>query len=793
MQKTHGRAVATHCLLLLLLAGALSARADQRILEGVSRSAGGELGNGSSFSAHLSEDGRFVAFTSFATNLVPGDTNGEGDIFVKDRTTGAIVRASVSASGGQADATSTASKISSDGRYVAFKTVATNLVPGDTNGQLDVFVKDLVTGALERVSVAADGTEGNNFSDQCSLSGDGRYVAFRSWANNLVPNDTNGFWDIFVKDRVSGAIVRASTSAAGAPANRWSQEPSLSRDGRYVAFGSTAGNLVPEPANGQFQIYRKDLQTGAIVRVSVTAVGEQSREKCNFPDASSDGRFIAFQTVGSSLGPPRLGFNIYVKDVETGEIQTAGMRHPSAHGDEAAVTPSISGDGRFVAHNGTDTKWTGDIFDVRDWEIFVTDLRSGTQERTSNSLTGWRPGRGAFVPSISSDGSYVGFDSAAGNLIPDAVLGRAQVYVASLGQPIPDPSPTNVRATPQSAFAIRVSWEDRATDEDGFYVRRKGPGDDWIYHFPPDTVEFTDTGLTPGTTYTYYVYSHEVWDSDRGHSATATTGSWLAPTNLIAVASSSYRVDLDWTDQSAGEVGFEVWASVDGAEEALVGTTKPNATYFRHYGFTGSHTVIYRVRGVSGSTFTDFSAPATASVLGQPLNLNSRALNSRLIRVAWDDHATNEQVYELWRGVNGGPLSLFHTAPANTPYYTDTVAANGAFTYQVRCRRGPHVSSFTNVDTSPALLAPSGLTAMAVGSGQVDLTWTDNSGAFETAFHVLRRQGSSAFKVVGVVGAGVTTFSDTSVVGGQTYAYRVRAASGNDWSDHSASAKVTTP
>ena len=143
--------------------------------------------------ASISADGRYVAFISDASNLVPGDTNGVTDIFVYDRQTGTIERVSVAADGTQGNGGSCQPSISADGRYVAFSSYASNLVPGDTNGISDVFVYDRQTDTIERVSVAADGTQGNSYSWQpASISADGRYVAFSSFASNLVPGDTNG-------------------------------------------------------------------------------------------------------------------------------------------------------------------------------------------------------------------------------------------------------------------------------------------------------------------------------------------------------------------------------------------------------------------------------------------------------------------------------------------------------------------------------------------------------------------------------------------------------------------------
>jgi Tol biopolymer transport system component len=224
-----------------------------------STSASGEQGNGDSFGPWLSADGAKVAFSSSATNLMPGDTNGTEDIFVKDLATGAISRASTLASGEQANAGSFNPSLSADGTKVAFVSAAGNLVPGETMS--GIFVKDLTTGAISRANASASGELANSGSFEPSLSADGTRVAFLSSATNLVPGDTNGALDTFVKDLATGAIVLASTSASGELANNntASSRPFLSADGTVVAFASTATNLVPGDTNGASDVFVRDL------------------------------------------------------------------------------------------------------------------------------------------------------------------------------------------------------------------------------------------------------------------------------------------------------------------------------------------------------------------------------------------------------------------------------------------------------------------------------------------------------------------------------------------------------
>ena len=249
----------------------------------VSVRTGGEQGNEASYLRAISADGRFVVFSSYASNLVAGDTdgcNGErltcSDVFVRDRVTGKTTRASVQSGAKQANGNSGEAAISADGRFVAFSSYASNLVAGDTNKCVqkylggrrpsasrypcaDVFVRDRATGKIERVSVSSRDTQANGDSGLrgLAISGDGRYVAFTSYASNLVAGDTDGCngerltcSDVFVRDRVTGKTTRASAGSGGKQTDGNSYEPSISADGRFVAFSSEASNLVAGDANG---------------------------------------------------------------------------------------------------------------------------------------------------------------------------------------------------------------------------------------------------------------------------------------------------------------------------------------------------------------------------------------------------------------------------------------------------------------------------------------------------------------------------------------------------------------
>jgi Tol biopolymer transport system component len=234
--------------------------------------------DGASYDSALSGDGTHIVFTSTSNNLVTGDTNGKADVFELDLTTNVLTRVSVATGGGQLDGNSALPAVSEDGRYVAFSSDATNAVTGDTNGARDVFVRDTVAGTTERVSISSAGTQGNGTSQAPTISGDGRFVGFESTASNLVSDDTNGVSDVFVRDRLSNVTIRESTMANLGQANGASTSASLSSDGRTIAFLSLATNLDPNnPDNDtQADVYVRATRPPTVTTVTPGSVARNA-------------------------------------------------------------------------------------------------------------------------------------------------------------------------------------------------------------------------------------------------------------------------------------------------------------------------------------------------------------------------------------------------------------------------------------------------------------------------------------------------------------------------------------
>jgi subtilisin family serine protease len=274
----------------------------------------GSDGNGWSTNPKISADGRYVTFRSTSTDLVSGDTNNATDIFIHDTITGTTEFVSVSTSGTLANGTSFAHVISADGQHVAFESQATNLVTGDTNGVMDVFVRDLTNGTTTRVSIHSNGTQATMLCVRPSISGDGRLVAFQTDSPNLVSNDTNGAADLFVHDRDPSnngvydepsdrSTARVSVTTSGGQSNAPSFAPWISANGRYVAFESNATNLVTGDNNGDTDIYIFDRQTSInrLRRVTLNENGDEANGSSFEPSLAASGRDVAFYSSATNL------------------------------------------------------------------------------------------------------------------------------------------------------------------------------------------------------------------------------------------------------------------------------------------------------------------------------------------------------------------------------------------------------------------------------------------------------------------------------------------------------------
>jgi len=401
----------------------------------VSVASDGTQGNGNSLYPHISADGRYVAFESDASNLVPSDTNVAMDIFVHDRQTGQTSRVSVASDGTQANYSSLWNDISADGRYVTFGSLASNLVPGDTNGEFDVFVHDRQTGTTSRVSVASNGTQGNSDSLLAAISADGRYVAFFSEANNLVPGDTNGAWDVFVHDRQTGQTSLVSVASDGTQGNGSSHAFAISADGRYVAFHSWASNLVIGDTNDITDVFVHDRQTRQTSRVSVASDGTQGNDSSGRAAISADGRYVAFNSGASNLvpGDTNGADDDFVHDRQTGQTNRVSVASDGTQGNGSSAMPTISAYGRYVAFDSHASNLVSSDTDD-EFDVFVHDRQTGQTSHVSVASDGTQGNGGSEWPAISADGRYVAFTSEANNLVPNDINDKNDIFVHDRGE-----------------------------------------------------------------------------------------------------------------------------------------------------------------------------------------------------------------------------------------------------------------------------------------------------------------------------------------------------------------------
>jgi Tol biopolymer transport system component len=372
----------------------------------------GTAGNGLSFLGSLSADGRFVTFSSAATNFVGGD-DAVFDVFQKDLLTGEIVR--ISEAGAPGNGNSFRSAMSEDGKVVAFDTEANNLDPSlepdlhDGNGRSDVYVRDPVTGEVTLVAFTAAATADPTGTPTLPI----------------MPR-------IFVRDLTDGDLIEVSKSEGGQFANGASFRADISADGRFVVFDSAADNLLTTAdANPVFHdVYRKDLVDGSVELVSADAEGNQGFDTMRNATVSGDGRFVAFETEYSMLdGDTNESWDVYLKDMVTGELSLVSMSQGGDVGNGDSHGASISDDGRYIAFRSA----AGNLVDGDadgGFDIFVKDLQTGALQR----FEVLDDGGGNFdllEPFLAGDGHYVAYTDQATSAVDGSLTG-GQVMVASV-------------------------------------------------------------------------------------------------------------------------------------------------------------------------------------------------------------------------------------------------------------------------------------------------------------------------------------------------------------------------
>ncbi len=487
----------------------------------VSVDSSGAQGNNASGDPSISADGRHVAFVSAATNLASGDMNGFNDVFVRDIDGITTTLVSVDSSGAQGNGASSEPSISADGRYVAFKSDAANLVGGDTNGLSDIFVRDLNLNTTTRISVDSSGAQGNNASDKPFISADGRYVTFRSFATNLVGGDTNVGPDVFVRDLTLNTTTRVSVDSSGAQGNGGSDTPSISTDGRYVTFRSVATNLVGGDTNGQADIFVRDTVGNKTTRASVASDGTQGNAGSSCASISADGRYVVFYTDSTNLvsGDTNGANDVFLRDRITNTTTRVSVDSNGAEGNSTSVRPVISANGRYVAFDSVASNLvSGDTNGM--WDAFVRDTVRNTTTRVSVDSSGAQGNDisyfSFFTPSISADGRYVVFYSNSSNLVSGDTNGLFDVFVHEQDIAAPTVASQTLQSTytgtGPSSFTVTFSEKvnnagggaltDDAANPDNYVVMEQGKVSGFQTSACNAVDALNDTRVTPsGVTY----------------------------------------------------------------------------------------------------------------------------------------------------------------------------------------------------------------------------------------------------------------------------------------------------
>lgn len=422
------------CLGLAAIGVSASIGSAQIVTERASLSASAGQASGDSDQVSISGDGRYVAFRSAATNLIVGDTNGVADIFVRDRWTGLLDRVSVSSLGEQATAESLEPHMSYDGRFVVFASEANNLATDVTSGSSkDIFVRDRVQRTTRTVSRSASGAGANGDSHRPRVSTDGRYVTFEGSSSNLIPAMTTTNYQVFRRDMEAGTVL-VSSNLNGSGGNGFSWNGGISGDGRFVAFVSNVSNLVTADTNGNTDAFVRDMLLGVTRLVTVSSAGTQGSGAAFISSSiSRDGRWIAYSSNAPNLAPGEFAasYDIFVHDRITSQTFRASVNSSGAAANQNSYDPVISDDGRYVAFQTFSTNLDPIDTDTQS-DIFLRDRLLSTTKLASRGVA-TSSNDDSFSASISAEGAQIAFHSESTDLVPGDTNLRVDVFVRDLG------------------------------------------------------------------------------------------------------------------------------------------------------------------------------------------------------------------------------------------------------------------------------------------------------------------------------------------------------------------------
>ena len=396
---------------------------NQELINSISRISvgnGGIQANGQSGSNSISDNGRFVSFESNATNLFSNDTNGHTDTFIYDSLNQTVELITLAPNGAQANGSSSAGSISGNGNYVAFASFADNLVAGDNNEQRDIFLYDRTAKTTQLVSVTSNGTQANGLSLFSAINDDGKYVAFESTATNLVPGDTNSLADIFLYDRVNQTTARINVAPNGTQANGVTTLGSISDDGNYISFTSEASSLVANDNNGKSDVFVYDRQNNTLELITSGANGDSTSGLI-----SGNGSYVVFESDANNLVPGDTNGkkDIFIYDRVNKTTELVDVAADETQSDGNSQNASISDDGNYVAFlSEANNLVAGNISDESN--IFIRDRSEKTTKRINADS----------FPILSGDAQSLLLTSSLDDLVADDTNETGDVFKFDLAE-----------------------------------------------------------------------------------------------------------------------------------------------------------------------------------------------------------------------------------------------------------------------------------------------------------------------------------------------------------------------
>ena len=458
--------------------------ADSVVLETarVSQASTGTGGTGESHYPVISQDGRTIVFSSSADNLVNGDTNGVPDIFTYRLATGNMTRVSVASDGTEANSSSFSNSVSADGTKIVFLSAASNLVPGDTNDIIDVFLHDTTTRETIRVSEADDGTEANLSSRDPYISADGGTIVYSSSAQTLVPGGTNGFRNIFRYDVATETTTRISMGHTGEESDEHSTYPTVTADGSTIVYTSFATNIVPDDTNGMLDIFAFDAATEATTRLSLGTNGQQLDHNSSDSMITPDGARVVFESTATNVVDVSSPWasDIYWIDMATGAVSRVSVASDGTPGNGASEAGHISADGTTVVFESDASNLVpGDTNGVRD--VFVHEIGSATTTLVSVATDDTLGDDDSDWPAVSGDGTRIVYQSQATTLIDTDVNAEWDVFFTEIlnRSPVVDDGTLMVdETTPVGGLVGQVPAIDPDKDDLNYAITG---GDDTVF------------------------------------------------------------------------------------------------------------------------------------------------------------------------------------------------------------------------------------------------------------------------------------------------------------------------